>query len=161
MQNSLYDAQYGHGGGANVEIETRSGTAEFHGNAYNFGRNEELDANNFFANVTGVPREEFRGSQPGATFGKSSSSPATASLQTTEAARDRCSHHSTSCSGSGSRAFCRKRKIRSQIRRRGGSMRGRPWVLARFTAKGVGGSISTPLPHATFRTGSLEKVSHG
>src|SRR5260370_8941547 len=69
VQNSLYDAQYGRGGGANVNVETRSGTAEFHGKAYYFGRNEALDANNFFANATGVPRGEFRRSQPGGTLG--------------------------------------------------------------------------------------------
>jgi hypothetical protein len=69
VQNSLYDAQYGRGGGANVDVETRSGTAQFHGNAYYFGRNEALDANNFFANATGVPRGEFRRSQPGGTLG--------------------------------------------------------------------------------------------
>src|SRR6267154_1437894 len=69
VQNSLYDAQYGRGGGANVNVETRSGTAEFHGNAYYFGRNEALDANNFFANATGVPRGKFRRHQPGGTLG--------------------------------------------------------------------------------------------
>src|ERR1700681_4961543 len=69
VQTSLYDAQYGRGAGANVNVETRSGTAEFHGNAYYFGRNEALDANNFFANATGVPRAEFRRSQPGGTLG--------------------------------------------------------------------------------------------
>ena len=69
VQNSLYDAQYGRGGGANVDIETRSGSAQFHGNVYYFGRNEALDANNFFANATGVPRGGFRRSQPGGTLG--------------------------------------------------------------------------------------------
>src|SRR5712691_3143599 len=69
VQTSLYDAQYGRGGGANVNVETRSGTAEVHGNAYYYGRNEALDANNFFANATGVPRGEFRRSQPGGTLG--------------------------------------------------------------------------------------------
>src|SRR5216684_3194405 len=69
VQNSLYDAQYGRGGGANVNVETRSGTADLHGNVYYFGRNEALDANNFFANATGVPRGEFRRSQPGGTLG--------------------------------------------------------------------------------------------
>jgi hypothetical protein len=69
VQTSLYDAQYGRGGGANVVVETKSGTAEFHGNAYYFGRNEALDANNFFANATGVPRGEFRRNQPGGTLG--------------------------------------------------------------------------------------------
>src|SRR5712692_4052486 len=69
VQTSLYDAQYGRGGGANVNVETRSGTADLHGNVYYFGRNEALDANNFFANATGVPRGEFRRSQPGSTLG--------------------------------------------------------------------------------------------
>jgi hypothetical protein len=69
VQNSLYDAQYGRGGGANVDVETRSGTSQLHGSAYYFGRNEVLDANNFFANATGVPRGEFRRSQPGGTLG--------------------------------------------------------------------------------------------
>ena len=69
VQNSLYDAQYGRGGGANVIVETRSGTAKLHGNAYYFGRNEALNANNFFANATGVPRGNFRRHQPGGTLG--------------------------------------------------------------------------------------------
>ena len=69
VQNSLYDAQYGRGGGANVVVETRSGTAQLHGNVYYFGRNEALNANNFFANATGVPRGEFRRNQPGGTLG--------------------------------------------------------------------------------------------
>ena len=65
VQNSLYDAQYGRGGGANVDIETRSGGSELHGSLYYFA----LDANNFFAKATGVPRGEFRRSQPGGTLG--------------------------------------------------------------------------------------------
>src|SRR5229473_2189415 len=68
VQTSLYDAQYGRGGGANVNVETRSGTADLHGNLYYFGRNEALDANNFFANATEVPRGEFRRSHPGGTL---------------------------------------------------------------------------------------------
>ena len=69
VQNSLYDAQYGRGGGASVLVETKSGTSQFHGNAYYFGRNEALNANNFFANATGVPKGEFRRHQPGGTLG--------------------------------------------------------------------------------------------
>ena len=66
---SLYDAQYGRGGGANVLVETRSGTAQFHGSAYYFGRDDALNANNFFANATGVPKGDFRRHQPGGTLG--------------------------------------------------------------------------------------------
>jgi len=40
VQTSLYDAQYGRGGSTNVNVETRSGTADLHGNVYYFGRNE-------------------------------------------------------------------------------------------------------------------------
>jgi hypothetical protein len=69
VQNSLYDAQYGRGGGANVLVETKSGTSQFHGNVYYYGRNEALNANNFFANETGVPKGEFRRHQPGFTLG--------------------------------------------------------------------------------------------
>src|SRR5260370_6731946 len=69
VQTSLYDARYGRGGGANVNVETRSGTSDLNGNVYYFGRNEVLDANTFFANATGVPRGEFRRSQPGGTLG--------------------------------------------------------------------------------------------
>src|SRR6202049_1278005 len=69
VQTSLYDAQYGRGGGATVHVETRSGTTHLHVNVYYFGRNEALDANNFFANATGVPRGEFRRSEPGGTLG--------------------------------------------------------------------------------------------
>jgi hypothetical protein len=69
VQTTLYDAQYGRGAGANVDVGTRSGTADLHGNAYYFGRNEALNANNFFANRLGVPRGEFRRSQPGGTLG--------------------------------------------------------------------------------------------
>jgi hypothetical protein len=69
VQNSLYDAQYGRGGGANVVGETKSGTAQLHGSAYYFGRNEALNANNFFANSAAVPRGEFRRHQPGGTLG--------------------------------------------------------------------------------------------
>ena len=69
VQNSLYDAQYGRGGGANVLVETKSGTAQLHGKVYYFGRNDALNANNFFANATGVPKGDFRRNQPGATLG--------------------------------------------------------------------------------------------
>src|ERR1700726_845606 len=69
VQTSLYDAQYGRGAGANVDVETRSGTGHLHGSAYYFGRNEALDAKNFFANATGVPRGKFRRSEPGGTLG--------------------------------------------------------------------------------------------
>lgn len=57
--------------GRTAEDKVFSRTADLHGNLYYFGRNEVLGANNFFANLTGVPRGEFRRSQPGSTLGGS------------------------------------------------------------------------------------------
>src|SRR5262249_14533842 len=62
IQVGMYSAEYGGGGGAIVNILTRSGTNEFHGNVFEFMRNDALDARNFFA--TGNPpfkRNQFGG----------------------------------------------------------------------------------------------------
>ena len=66
VQNSLYDAQYGRGAGANVNVETKSGTSEFHGNVYYFGRNEALDSNNFLRTQREYQEENFGARNPAA-----------------------------------------------------------------------------------------------
>ena len=54
---SNYGAQYGRNASGTVEIETKSGTNNFHGNAYYFGRNDALNARNFFEDkTTEVPK---------------------------------------------------------------------------------------------------------
>src|SRR4030088_2013586 len=45
---SNYGAQYGRNGSGTVEVETKSGTKSFHGNAYEFARNDAFNARNFF-----------------------------------------------------------------------------------------------------------------
>ena len=45
---SNYGAQYGRNGSGTVEVETKSGTKAFHGDAYEFVRNDAFNANNFF-----------------------------------------------------------------------------------------------------------------
>ncbi|HST51926.1 MAG TPA: TonB-dependent receptor [Pyrinomonadaceae bacterium] len=46
--NSTFSAEYGRNSGAVVNIATRSGTNEFHGELFEFLRNDALDARNFF-----------------------------------------------------------------------------------------------------------------
>lgn len=64
IQSSDYSAEYG-GAGALVQLSTRSGTNEFRGTAFEFLRNTDLDARNFF-NITRPP---FKLNQFGGTFG--------------------------------------------------------------------------------------------
>ena len=63
--NSTYSAEYGRNSGAIVNIATRSGSNDFHGEAFEFIRNEALDARNFF-DTTKPP---FKRNQFGAAIG--------------------------------------------------------------------------------------------
>jgi Carboxypeptidase regulatory-like domain/TonB dependent receptor len=62
VDNSTFSAEYGRSSGAIVNIATRSGSNQFHGEAFEFIRNEALDARNFF-NTTKPPfkRNQFGG----------------------------------------------------------------------------------------------------
>lgn len=48
IDNSSFPAQYGRNSGSIVNLATRSGTNEFHGELFEFFRNNALDARNFF-----------------------------------------------------------------------------------------------------------------
>jgi hypothetical protein len=54
--SSNYSAEYGTAGGANMLLVTRVGTQQFHGSAYEYIRNDKLDARNFFAATKPVLR---------------------------------------------------------------------------------------------------------
>jgi hypothetical protein len=69
IQTSLYDAGYGRNPGANVNVITKSGTNSFHGDLWEFLRNTDLNANDFFLNRNGQPRAPFLQNQFGGTFG--------------------------------------------------------------------------------------------
>jgi hypothetical protein len=55
-----YQAEYGRNGGGTINIVSKGGTKEFHGNAYFFKRHEKFNSNNFFSNRTGIPRPVYR-----------------------------------------------------------------------------------------------------
>ncbi len=66
--NSTFSAQYGRNSGAIVNIATRSGTNRLHGEAFEFLRNEVLDAKDFFDNPNlSIP--PFKRNQFGASLG--------------------------------------------------------------------------------------------
>ncbi|MGH9907106.1 MAG: carboxypeptidase regulatory-like domain-containing protein [Pyrinomonadaceae bacterium] len=69
VQTGQYDAAYGRNAGANVNVVTKGGGNEYHGNAFYFLRNEALNANNFFRNRAGQPRGILRQNQFGFTLG--------------------------------------------------------------------------------------------
>jgi hypothetical protein len=50
ISTSNYGADVGQHAGALVEVATKGGTKDFHGSAYEFARNDKLDANDWFAN---------------------------------------------------------------------------------------------------------------
>jgi Carboxypeptidase regulatory-like domain len=68
VDNSTYSAEYGRNSGAIVNIATRSGTNAFHGELFEFVRNNALDARNFF-NPVGTLQSPFKRNQFGAAFG--------------------------------------------------------------------------------------------
>jgi hypothetical protein len=69
IQRSTYDAQYGRSGGGQVNVVTKSGTSDFHGNAYEFVRNDILNANSFLNNKASIKKPPLRYNDFGYTFG--------------------------------------------------------------------------------------------
>ena len=69
VQTGLYDAAFGRAAGANISVVTKSGTDNYHGDLFEFLRNNVLNANDFFLNQTGRPRPDLRQNQFGAAMG--------------------------------------------------------------------------------------------
>ena len=71
LMNKNYSAEFG-GGAAQINIAIKSGTNEIHGTAYEFLRNDVLNARNFFAEedpATGRSKPQLRYNQFGASIG--------------------------------------------------------------------------------------------
>ena len=69
VQTSLYDASQGRNGGGNVNAILKSGTRQFHGDAYEFFRNDVLNANEYFLNANSQPRPSVKQNIFGASLG--------------------------------------------------------------------------------------------
>jgi hypothetical protein len=66
VQTNSYSAEYGRGAGAIVNVVTKSGTNQLHGSAFEFLRNGDLNARNFFAPTHDfLKRNQFGGSAGG------------------------------------------------------------------------------------------------
>jgi Carboxypeptidase regulatory-like domain len=69
VQTNLYDASQGRNAGSVVAAVTKSGTNAFHGDVYEFLRNNALNANDFFLNRAGIARPPYRRNEFGSTLG--------------------------------------------------------------------------------------------
>jgi outer membrane receptor protein involved in Fe transport len=66
---SNYSAEFGGATGGVINVVTKQGTKTFHGSVYEYFRNNNLDANDYFLNQAGQPRNELRFNNFGYTLG--------------------------------------------------------------------------------------------
>jgi hypothetical protein len=69
LLTSDYTAEYGRNGGGIISIVTKSGTNQIHGSLFEFIRNRDFDANDYFNKQLGIPRLDLKRNQFGATLG--------------------------------------------------------------------------------------------
>ena len=68
IDNQTFSAEYGRSSGSIVNVATRAGTNQFHGEAFEYIRNNDLDARNYF-NAAGTPMSTLKRSNFGASVG--------------------------------------------------------------------------------------------
>jgi hypothetical protein len=68
VDSSNYPAEYGTGTGGQISVVTKSGGKDFHGSAFEYFRNDKLDAANFFDNIIGQ-KSKLRLNQYGGSIG--------------------------------------------------------------------------------------------
>ncbi len=69
MLRNSYGPEYGQASGAIISIVTRGGENEFHGSLFYFGRNDKLNATDFFVNRTGGTKDKLRRNDFGGSVG--------------------------------------------------------------------------------------------
>jgi hypothetical protein len=67
--DSNYEPEYGIGSGGTITLVLKSGTHDFHGEVYEFNRNTDYDANDYFTKLAGQPRPVFDLNEPGFNIG--------------------------------------------------------------------------------------------
>jgi hypothetical protein len=68
-ESNGFKAEFGHASGGNLTYASKSGTDQFHGSAYEFVRNNDFDANNFFNNSAHIANSIYKQNDFGATVG--------------------------------------------------------------------------------------------
>ena len=86
VETSTYSAEYGHNL-AQINVLTKSGTNQYHGTLFEFLRNSDLDAKNFF-DRGGMPNPPFKRNQFGGVIG----GPAVIMASSTNFSRDTTRH---------------------------------------------------------------------
>ena len=69
VQTGLYDAEFGRTAGGNVSVMTKAGSEAYHGEIFEFLRNDVLNANDFFLNKAGQQRPALKQNQFGFALG--------------------------------------------------------------------------------------------
>jgi hypothetical protein len=69
VQAGSYSAEYGNVAGGVINLESKSGSNNWHASAFEFFRNDAMDAPNFFSNATGQPKNPLRYNQFGGSMG--------------------------------------------------------------------------------------------
>src|SRR3984957_6648348 len=69
VDTSLYGVSQGANSGAHVSVATKSGTNDLHGGAYEYHQSTGLDANQWFFNAAGIPRQSLHRNVFGGTLG--------------------------------------------------------------------------------------------
>ena len=69
IQTSSFAPEFGRTPGGQISIVTRSGTNQFHGTAFEYFRNDALDANDWFSNFNHLPKPAERQNDFGGVFG--------------------------------------------------------------------------------------------
>ena len=69
MITDPYSTEYGRSPGAAIIVATKSGSNQFHGTGWEFVRNDKFDATDFFTNLAGSTKPEYRLNQFGGNVG--------------------------------------------------------------------------------------------